>query len=211
MTTTDKEKDKKNKTEEMIEKLKAVQEKITKFEENYDSKYNHLEKRSRINYELDIKNEQLSEIQKSIISVDLGGKEVLTSSLLINNCKFGSILQDQIQNSNKIFLDIPYKYFKRILFIMRNKTKDSNTNKLRVELSEKLNEEMMTTIIKQLFKGDEIMKEVILVKKNIERTGNVMEFLYRKEVDFIPIPILNTYNDYNANYNNANYNNNYDY
>jgi len=199
-------------TEEMIKKLKDVQKKIESFEVNYDSKYNHLEKRSKINNELDQKNEELLNMQNSIVSIDLGGKLVCSSTSLIRNCRFDNILVDLIENSNKIFVDIPYNYFKRILFILRNKSKDSSNNQLLVTVNEKMSEDMMESIIKIVFKGGELaLKELKIKKEDLTRTGNVMDFLYRKDVDLvIPIVNPNAYNDYNnANYNNANYNEEY--
>ena len=100
--------------------------------------YNHLENRSRINKDLDDKLEKLTFIQKSVITINLQDQEMQTSSEIINNCKFSNIFQAKIVDSNKIFLDTPKKYFKIIMFILGNKTKEN--------------------IIKTIFKGDEYWK-----------------------------------------------------
>ena len=196
----------KNKTELLIQKLKNIQTKLNTFETNYDSKFNHLEKRSRINNDLDHKTDTLKELQMSRITVDLGGYELTTSKQLIENCKFPSILQDLIVDNNKIFIDVPKSYFKRVLFIMRNKTKETKGNKLGVELTEKMTEDMMNEVIKKVFKGEECLKEVKYIKKSSENAENVMDYLWKKEIEPVVIPVVNNYN----NYNNANYNRNYD-
>ena len=191
--------DKDNQRNIMIDKLKELQDKISTFEANYDSKYNHLEKRSRINKDLDDKLEKLTFIQKSVITIDLQGQEMQTSSEIINNCKFSNILQAMIVDNNKIFLDTPKKYFKRIMFILSNKTKETNSKIIKVEITEKMTEVLMLSVIKTIFKGDEVLKEIKVTKKNKEHTGNVMDFLYRKQEIEI-IPQLNPYaDDYNYN------------
>ena len=96
--------------------------------------YNHLENRSRINNDLDDKLEKLTFIQKSVITINLQDQEMQTSSEIINNCKFSNILQAMIVDNNKIFLDTPKKYFKRILFILCNKTKESSSKIIKVEI-----------------------------------------------------------------------------
>ena len=168
--------------EEMVKKLKDLQNKLTTFENNYDSKYNHLEKRSRINQELDEKNEKLVELQKSMITIDIGGEKLLTSAQLINNCKFDNVLQDLIGDSNNFFLDIPAEYFKRVLFIMRNKPKGCRAKRLRVEFTEKMNAEVLLSVCRKIFKGDEIFKEIHITPKILDKT-DVMDFLYRKNYE----------------------------
>ena len=194
-----------NKTELMILKLKEIQLKLSNFEDNYDSKFDHLEKRSKINHELDDKTTELAEIQKSLITINVGDDEIITSKQLINNCKFTNILQDMIVESSKLFIDVPSNYFKRILFIMRNKTSVSNGKKLKLELTEKMTADMMTSVIKLVFKGEDVLKEVMFTTRS-EKGGNVMDYLYKKPVPEVVIPINNNYNYNNANYNNANYN-----
>ncbi len=186
-------------TEQMIKKIQDFQTKISTFEDNYNSKYIHLEKRQKIHEILESKNEELLQLQQTRVSIDLGGKEVEISTVLIKDCKFDNILIDLIADNNqKVFLDMPKKYFKRILYILRYKAKGSDTRKIRVEISSKMTEDLMKSIIIMVFKGEEIMKELLITKKNEEHSGsNIMEYLWKKEIDIIPVLNPNPYNNFN--------------
>ena len=74
----------------------------------------------------------------------------------------------------------------------------SNSKIINVEITEKMTEELMLSVIKTIFKGSEVLKEIKVTMKNIEHTGNVMDFLcIRLDPKILSAINPNEYRNYN--------------
>jgi hypothetical protein len=191
------------KAKKLVEKLQFIQTKLTDFENNYDSKFNHLEKRKHINESLDKKLAQIKKNQNEKIQLVFGDIVIWTTKSKVNQCRLDNILKNKVNNGEtKIVLDYPLEYIKRALHAMGMLTNDY-TKKLKILIRQKMNEEIMKSVLKSFFIGEDILSNFYIEVENTELKNNFMSYLFKREEVFVaPVVVVNDYN-YNrgANYN----------
>jgi hypothetical protein len=154
---------------DLFESLKQLKDKLSSMEETYETKSHELEKRARVNEDIDKKLDKLATIQTDIIKVEAGGKIYETTRSTIENCTIDNILRDKITNkfnnvieyvnnepiksSGAVFIDIGSKDFKLILKFLRHIA--SSDERFNVYYDDSDDRERLEIVFNYFFKNDE--------------------------------------------------------
>jgi len=159
---------------------------------------NEVEK-EKLNKRIDEKLNSLYDQKNKSFKLNVGGRLFDISRHVISNCKFTTVLSEQLDNYNNdntaIFLDINPLYFLYILDIVRTKCKDSDNTKYKLNCNEEVDEPAFKANLVRFFKKDKQILNEIEFNKSKVLDENLLNPDNNLNVNPLPIVLDNNYDN----------------
>jgi sugar-specific transcriptional regulator TrmB len=176
-------------SEDLLNTLKNLKDKLSNLENNYDDKKVEVEKRAKTHESIEKKLETLQAFQNDRIKVEAGGRFYETTKSTIKACIFENILKDQITKEEengtsfyqtvyyvnnqpvtkevKYFVDVDKKNFKLILKMLRFFSNTDHQEKFNVWVTDDMDQDYLIKEINYFFKGKDAVFSLIEFKYGI--------------------------------------------